>query len=110
MDRSEAGASDGLGVVKDSVSASELSARLQVRRGQRGPAKFGGTDRELAAHTRLLLRDHRLRDQVADHNRRVRPVQDWPRALVRADEVYALARLGARAGFVRRAPVQLVSP
>ena len=90
------------------VASSWSGVATYVRHGREG--LLGAADEELAAHTLRLLRDHRLRDRIADHNRRVRPVHDWPTALVRADEVYALAQLDARTGSVRRAPIELVSP
>lgn len=48
-------------------------------------------DQDLADQLVTMLRDRRLREQIALHNRRVKPAYGWPEALVRNDELYRLA-------------------
>lgn len=64
---------------------------------------LASTDEELVEHTRTLVADSVLREEMASHNRRTRPADGWPQVVALHERVYELAdaRMRACAGTLR---------
>ena len=100
---------------RESFGIAALEARASgvpvLASGRSGVATFvehgrdgllGADDRELTAHLVTLLEDRTLREQIAAHNRAVRPAHGWPDTLARNEGLYRTAVESARSGRGRQ--------